>query len=140
MGRPSAVIVVKKELSCRAKLSINQWIYAHKLWGSHLKYRDLEVVVGASSPEASWASMEVYSAFPIRRRPEGTPRSQWRDYLYHLALGTPRDAQAKAGNSLNWKSPRSTLAECSTRVCCDVPTFLDSIPNTGTAHRLGQEC
>lgn len=40
----------------------------------------------------------------------------------------------------SWKSPHSTLTKRLTQVCSDVPTFLDSIPNTGTIHRLSQEC
>jgi len=50
-------------------------------------------------------------------------------FLFHCVFFPPR-----------WKSPHPTLAERLTQVCSDVPTFLDSIPNTGTVYRLSQEC
>lgn len=50
-------------------------------------------------------------------------------FLFHCVFFPPR-----------WKSPHPTLAERLSQVCSDVPTFLDSIPNTGTIYRLSQEC
>lgn len=50
-------------------------------------------------------------------------------FLFHCVFFPPR-----------WKSPRPILAECLIQVCSDVPTFLDSIPNTGTVYRLSREC
>lgn len=50
-------------------------------------------------------------------------------FLFHCVFFPPR-----------WKSPGPTLAERLTQVCSDVPTFLDSIPNTGTVYRLSREC
>lgn len=50
-------------------------------------------------------------------------------FLFHCVFFPPR-----------WKSPRPTLAERLTQVCSDVPTFLDSIPNTGTVYCLSREC
>lgn len=39
--------------------------------------------------------MEVFRTFPPRKRPPGSPRTNWRDYIPQLAwesLGIPQDA------------------------------------------------
>lgn len=50
-------------------------------------------------------------------------------FLFHCVFFPPR-----------WKSLRPTLTKRLTQVCSDVPTFLDSIPNTETVYRLSREC
>ena len=48
-------------------------------------------MVRASGKDAHWAPREVFQARPVGRRPCGTPRTRWRDYIISLntGLGTP---------------------------------------------------
>ncbi|KAI3373866.1 hypothetical protein L3Q82_021979 [Scortum barcoo] len=68
-------VVVKKELSRKAKLSIYRSIYAPTL--------TTYMVMNFG---------EVFQACPTGRRPSGRPRTRWRDYVSRLAwerLGIP---------------------------------------------------
>ncbi|KAI3356523.1 hypothetical protein L3Q82_017730 [Scortum barcoo] len=97
-------VVVKKELSRKAKLSIYRSIYVptltygHELWSrcSFAHREESAEVAWASISDAPWAPRlprEVFQACPTgRRRPRGRPRTRWRDYVSRLAwerLGIP---------------------------------------------------
>ncbi len=70
-------------------------------------------VVRAFDRDASWApSFGGFSGFPTGRRPQGRPRTGWRDYISHLAwecLGIPpEELENVAGERDVW----TTLAGC----------------------------
>ncbi|KAK3511760.1 hypothetical protein QTP70_021784 [Hemibagrus guttatus] len=74
-------VVVKKELSRKAKLSIYQSIYAPTLTYGHELWDRKGRLPG-----------EVFRACPTGKRSRGRPRTRWRDYVFRLAwerLGVP---------------------------------------------------
>ncbi|KAL7832830.1 hypothetical protein SRHO_G00298480 [Serrasalmus rhombeus] len=79
-------VVVKKELSHKARLSIYRSIYvptltyAHELWRSQLRWFGhlVRMPPGRLPREVSQASLPG-------RRPRGRPRTRWRDYIVQLA-------------------------------------------------------
>lgn len=73
--------------------------------------------------------LNLPSSIPRCTQETLTPLKVESVFLFHCVFFPP-----------HWKSCRSTLAERLTQLCSDVPTFLDSIPNTGTIYRLSQEC
>ncbi|KAK3574287.1 hypothetical protein QTP86_004367 [Hemibagrus guttatus] len=103
-------VVVKKELSRKAKLSIYQSIYVptltygHELWVMTKRVRSriqvaemsfLRRVAGRSLRDRIPPGRlpgEVFRACPTGKRPRGRPRTRWRDYVFQLArecLGVP---------------------------------------------------
>ncbi|KAK3528564.1 hypothetical protein QTP70_002809 [Hemibagrus guttatus] len=72
-------VVVKKELSQKAKLSIYQSIYVPNLTYGH----ELWVMTKRMPPGR--LPGEVFRACPIGKRPRGRPRTCWRDYVSQLA-------------------------------------------------------
>ena len=69
-------------------------------------------MVWASDQDASWAPpLEVFRA--TGRRPRGTPRTRWRDYISQLAwerLGVPQEElENVAGEKGAWSSLLSLL-------------------------------
>ncbi|KAK3563871.1 hypothetical protein QTP86_004810 [Hemibagrus guttatus] len=99
-------VVVKKELSQKAKLSIYQSIYAPTLTYGH----ELWVMTERKPPGR--LPGEVFRACPTGKRPRGRPRTRWRDYVFRLAwerLGVPPEeleevAREREGHS-NSKIP-----------------------------------
>ncbi|KAL3973669.1 phosphorylated adapter RNA export protein [Sarotherodon galilaeus] len=110
-------VVVKRELSVKAKLSIYRSIYAptltygHELWVVTERTRSriqaaemgfLRKVAGLSLRD------RVFRACPTGRRPRGRPRTRWRDYMSRLAwecLGVPPDKlEEVAGEREVWAS------------------------------------
>ncbi|KAK3550607.1 hypothetical protein QTP70_000697 [Hemibagrus guttatus] len=86
-------VVVKKELSRKAKLSIYQSIYVPTLTYGH----------------ELWVMTErVFRACPTRKRPQGRPRTRWRDYVSRLAwerLGvSPEELEEVSGEREVWAS------------------------------------
>ncbi|KAK3509655.1 hypothetical protein QTP70_008402 [Hemibagrus guttatus] len=88
-------VVVKKELSQKAKLSIYQSIYVptltygHELWVMTERLRWLGHLF--RMPPGRLPG-EVFRACPTGKRPRGRPRTRWRDYVFRLAwerLGVP---------------------------------------------------
>ncbi|XP_062296309.1 uncharacterized protein LOC134000829 [Scomber scombrus] len=109
-------VVVKRELSRKAKLSIYQSIfvptltYGHELWVVTERTRSRELGVDplllrVERSQLRWLGHlvriptgrlpgEVFRARPTGRRPRGRPRTRWRDYVSRLAwerLGIPRE-------------------------------------------------
>ncbi|TWW53400.1 hypothetical protein D4764_0262180, partial [Takifugu flavidus] len=108
-------VVVKRELSRKAKLSIYRSIfvptltYGHELWGVWALLRDrvrssaIREELGVESlllrverSQMGWLGHlvrmppgrlpgEVFRACPSGRRPPGRPRTRWRDYVSRLA-------------------------------------------------------
>ncbi|KAK3562878.1 hypothetical protein QTP86_011111 [Hemibagrus guttatus] len=83
-------VVVKKELSRKAKLSIYQSIYVPTLTYGH----ELWVMTERGAVEVALGRFpgEVFRACPTGKRPRGRPRTCWRDYVSRLAwerLGVP---------------------------------------------------
>ncbi|TWW59416.1 hypothetical protein D4764_06G0009460 [Takifugu flavidus] len=101
-------VVVKRELSQKAKLSIYGSIfvptltYGHALWGEKLCH------LGGAEPlllrvernQMRWIGHlvrmppghlpgEVFRAYPSSRRPPGRPRTRWRDYVSRLVWERP---------------------------------------------------
>ncbi|TWW67188.1 hypothetical protein D4764_02G0002290 [Takifugu flavidus] len=78
-------VVVKRELSQKAKLSIYRSIfvptltYGHELWRSQMRWLGhLVRMPPGRLPD------EVFRACPSGRRPPGRPRTRWRDYVSRL--------------------------------------------------------
>lgn len=103
-----------------------------------------KVRLGRESGE--WVSAvngtSILHLFPSSPHPSPPP-------LFHTAVYSGDLSSTEGGISFpfqmclfppRWKSPRPALTESLTQVCSDVPTFLDSIPNTGTVYRLSREC
>ncbi|KAI3373297.1 hypothetical protein L3Q82_006596 [Scortum barcoo] len=101
-------VVVKKELSRKAKLSIYRSIYVtfppsphrygHELWVMTERKDKIADTSGRNEfPPQGWLGApleigEVFQACPTGRRPRGRPRTRWRDYVSRLAwerLGIP---------------------------------------------------
>ncbi|KAK3574089.1 hypothetical protein QTP86_002857 [Hemibagrus guttatus] len=104
-------VVVKKELSRKAKLSIYQSIYAptltygHELWVMtereelgveplllHIERGQLRWLGHLFRMPPGRLPGEVFRACPTGKRPRGRPRTRWRDYVFWLAwerLGVP---------------------------------------------------
>ncbi|KAK3525741.1 hypothetical protein QTP70_007388 [Hemibagrus guttatus] len=79
-------VVVKKELSRKAKLLIYQSIYVPTLTYGHELWVMTERMPPGRLPG------EVFRACPTGKRPQGRPRTCWRDYVFRLAwerLGVP---------------------------------------------------
>ncbi|KAI3354568.1 hypothetical protein L3Q82_019072 [Scortum barcoo] len=111
-------VVVKKELSRKAKLSIYRSIYVptltygHELWSfghsggarsraaapSHRERSQLRWLGHLFRMPPGRLPREVFQACPTGRRPRGRPRTRWRDYVSRLAwerLGVPRKSWRK---------------------------------------------
>ncbi|TWW81741.1 hypothetical protein D4764_01G0015560 [Takifugu flavidus] len=122
-------VVVKRELSRKAKLSIYRSIfvptltYGHELWGEKLCHpEELGVeplLLRVERSQMGWLGHlvrmppgrlpgEVFRACPSGRRPPGRPRTRWRDYVSRLAwerLGIPPDElEEVAGEREVWAS------------------------------------
>ncbi|TWW80939.1 hypothetical protein D4764_01G0007540 [Takifugu flavidus] len=119
-------VVVKRELSRKAKLSIYRSIfvptltYGHELWvmtertRSRVQAAEMSFLVGwLGSPleigmPPGRLPGEVFRACPSGRRPPGRPRTRWRDYVSRLAwerLGIPPDElEEVAGEREVWAS------------------------------------
>ncbi|TWW62414.1 hypothetical protein D4764_04G0010610 [Takifugu flavidus] len=122
-------VVVKRELSRKAKLSIYRSIfvptltYGHELWGEKLCHREElgveSLLLRVERSQMGWLGHlvrmppgrlpgEVFRACPSGRRPPGRPRTRWRDYVSRLAwerLGIPPDElEEVAGEREVWAS------------------------------------
>ncbi|TWW61291.1 hypothetical protein D4764_05G0013810 [Takifugu flavidus] len=124
-------VVVKRELSRKAKLSIYRSIfvptltYGHELWreGEKLCHpggaRSRAAALRVERSQMGWLGHlvrmppgrlpgEVFRACPSGRRPPGRPRTRWRDYVSRLAwerLGIPPDElEEVAGEREVWAS------------------------------------
>ncbi|KAI3371765.1 hypothetical protein L3Q82_024317 [Scortum barcoo] len=115
-------VVVKKELSRKAKLSIYRSIYVptltygHELWGEKLGHsggaRGVEpLLLRIERSQLRWLGhlfrmppgrlpREVFQACPTGRRPRGRPRTRWRRLCLSAGLGTPRGPPGRAGGSV----------------------------------------
>ncbi|TWW61046.1 hypothetical protein D4764_05G0011360 [Takifugu flavidus] len=125
IGAASAVmhrsVVVKKELSQKAKLSIYRSIfvptltYGHELWELGVE----SLLLRVERSQMRWLGHlvrmppgrlpgEVFRACPSGRRPSGRPRTCWRDYVSRLVwerLGIPLDElEEVAGEREVWAS------------------------------------
>lgn len=128
-------IVVETELSWKAKLLIDQSIYnptlhyGHELWAVTERMRSQIQVAKTSfhrrvaglSPRGVARSSALWIFLwecPTGRRPSGKPRSQWGDYISHLAwehLQIPQEglesvqvmsAQCAANATWSWITER----------------------------------
>ncbi|TWW64119.1 R2DM Retrovirus-related Pol polyprotein from type II retrotransposable element [Takifugu flavidus] len=119
-------VVVKRELSRKAKLSIYRSIfvptltYGHELWGEKLCHPGVEsLLLRVERSQMGWLGHlvrmppgrlpgEVFRACPSGKRPPGRPRTRWRDYVSRLAwerLGIPPDElEEVAGEREVWAS------------------------------------
>ncbi|KAL7846506.1 hypothetical protein SRHO_G00214860 [Serrasalmus rhombeus] len=111
-------VVVKKELSHKARLSIYWSIYVptltygHELWvmtertRSRIQAAEMSFLRRVSG--LSLRDREVSQASPPGRRPRGRPRTRWCDYIAQLAwerLGIPpRELAEVAGEREVWAS------------------------------------
>ncbi|TWW77398.1 R2DM Retrovirus-related Pol polyprotein from type II retrotransposable element [Takifugu flavidus] len=123
-------VVVKRELSRKAKLSIYRSIfvptltYGHELWVMTERTRSrvqaaemsfLRRVAGLSLRDRDAPGRlpgEVFRACPSGRRPPGRPRTRWRDYVSRLAwerLGIPPDELEESEMGRAVRPKRSTL-------------------------------
>lgn len=80
-------------------------------------------------PSSSHPSPPLPSSIPRCTRETLAPLKVESVFLFQCVFFPPR-----------WKSPRPALTESLTQVCSNVPTFLDSIPNTGTVYHHSREC
>ncbi|KAK3528214.1 hypothetical protein QTP86_026677, partial [Hemibagrus guttatus] len=110
-------VVVKKELSRKAKLSIYQSIYVptltygHELWVMTERLRwlgQLRWLGHLFRMPPGRLPGEVFRACPIGKRPRGRPRTRWRNYVSRLAwerLGVPpEELEEVSGEREVWAS------------------------------------
>ncbi|KAI3359832.1 hypothetical protein L3Q82_013828, partial [Scortum barcoo] len=103
-------VVVKKELSRKAKLSIYlvnlrfpTLTYGHELWSRcsfSIERSQLRWLGHLFQMPPGRLPREVFQACPTGRRPRGRPRTRWRDYVSRTGLGTPRGPPGRAGGSV----------------------------------------